>query len=1111
MADERIKVPGYVKKITYNGNIEYRNFSPDLVGLQLTSEGGTPLFTLGNFNITTNLDPKLDKTFLSKQFSDFVTLDGLNLTVSQTDTLLNNNAKVFLNIDKSKLSYYATFGSLTEFIRVALENIIINWPASILMHPIKVLSTGEQLVGNTFENYSYNEINNIGSFKIPTNFITNRYNINYLTNGDISGTFNESNTLRNMVSDYKSYALLLNGVEYNVVGFTGTTSNINNYIYFEVENNPFTATSGNMTYHIKPKNVVCDEFFNNLDEFEYYLLNRQSYPIYTATFKYPLRTDFGVLLYTEKTITWPTTDGYNLDYETTEYQDYATTLFELSNDNDLINTNIMARFLVSESITGFDTLPYFLSDEDQDTSGGKVNKLLNIYGNSFDEINRYVEGLSFANTVSYNKLDNTPDVYLKNIARVMGWELIEPIITNNLLTDYVQTTQSSFSGESVSLTPVEADVELWRRLILNTPWLWKSKGTRKGVEFLLRFIGTPNGLITFNEYVYKVDKPIDIELFKTVLELNSLDSDLSNYPIDTDGYPRFLENSDDMYFQGNGLWYRETSGVNSILDITSGNNPHVGPYDGGNKYFNQLRTLIPDFTPVTITSSTTTTTSEDLFTNYNTGEITDYTGELYVDVEHENGLELSDCFTYVAEIITDPKPESIINDCGCEVNSVYDESLSICIERKQTTPQRDCDFTVKLSEEAGYYIFTANYNDSEGNNTSNSYETLFVNRECCSGVLTGGLGLPIYNDAYVGDLPTSQTDPLIQSGYACCKAETKCSCHIARDWVITPEPTILNGEKYIQFITLGGLGNPVLVGTDPTICPPEWTSNISNITDPNTGLIGIGCKLTADGLSNYQVLYDAYQIKLVTDTGCTFGFPPIPTDPIDPIDPIDPSLTCVAPTLLTIIPNLINNDLAITWDMNVFACNGGQSIVAQYSLDNISWVDLPINGQPNLNNGIATVSNISFVGLGLVYFRIIVQYQIGLLCLPPYLDCYQTSNVVNVEFGATLPVFQEAPILMTSAFISGDLGINPFDINSQIYNLCQNPITGLRKINGLNTSQKLFTVGDFILHQDNTPFVGNNRWRAFMYQEQPSVKYICRISNIGRIEEVAWFNCNQIP
>ena len=55
---DRIKVAGYARRVFFNDNIEYRNFSPDLVGLQLTSDGGTPLFTMGNFSVEVNLEPK---------------------------------------------------------------------------------------------------------------------------------------------------------------------------------------------------------------------------------------------------------------------------------------------------------------------------------------------------------------------------------------------------------------------------------------------------------------------------------------------------------------------------------------------------------------------------------------------------------------------------------------------------------------------------------------------------------------------------------------------------------------------------------------------------------------------------------------------------------------------------------------------------------------------------------------------------------------------------------------------------------------------------------------------------------------------------------------------
>jgi hypothetical protein len=45
---KKIKVPGYSKITKYNRDIEYSEYSPDLVGLQLTNNGGNTLFTIGN-------------------------------------------------------------------------------------------------------------------------------------------------------------------------------------------------------------------------------------------------------------------------------------------------------------------------------------------------------------------------------------------------------------------------------------------------------------------------------------------------------------------------------------------------------------------------------------------------------------------------------------------------------------------------------------------------------------------------------------------------------------------------------------------------------------------------------------------------------------------------------------------------------------------------------------------------------------------------------------------------------------------------------------------------------------------------------------------------------
>jgi len=91
------------------------------------------------------------------------------------------------------------------------------------------------------------------------------------------------------------------------------------------------------------------------------------------------------------------------------------------------------------------------------------------------------------------------------------------------------------------------------------------------------------------------------------------------------------------------------------MDVTSGNNPHLGPYDGGYAYINQFRTLIPNFSSVTISSETITTNSTNLFTNYNRGTMTAYSGNTYVDVLTDDGVDFTNCYVVTPSIILDPK------------------------------------------------------------------------------------------------------------------------------------------------------------------------------------------------------------------------------------------------------------------------------------------------------------------------------------------------------------------------------------------------------------------------------------------------------------------------
>lgn len=721
MAD-KVKVVGYAQRVFYDNGIEYRNFSDDLVGNQFTSNGGNTLFTSANFNITSTLDTKPSKIFLTNKFSPFMSLCDISADAA-TISFLNDTGNIKLNLDKSNLCYYAYFGSLTEFIRVSLEDIIIKWPASIYVRDIDPNSS---ITGYTVEDYEYDFINDKSSFKVEISRLTNKFNINHKVNGSLLNTYNEENPLRNLTVNYADYVIANETGDYSIIDFTGNTNDTNDYLWFTCSGNAFSgATASTENYHVRPKNTKIEEFFATLPDFESNLLNRFTYPKYKSEYSFNIESDTGAIYRTSKEVIWPVTDGYNIDFDTTDYVTFVTSLLQIGEASDGTKTDLITRFLTAESISDFDTLPN-CEGEVEETAGQKMNKTLKIYGREYDEIKKYIDGIAFSNTVTYDKKDNTPDAYLKGIARVLGWELVSSVLENDLLKDFLTPKDTSYSGHARGYTAAEAEIELWRRLILNTPWIWKSKGTRKVVEFFFNFIGTPNGLVAFNEYIYKVRKPLDIELFKDILFEIYGDTSLEGLNIDSEGYPRVFPDNPEMYFQKAGLWYRQTAGPAANIDILDGNNPHIGPYDGGQAYIDQFGCLIPDFTAVTIHNETISTSETNIFTNYNSGLVNNHPEtEVWADLVNLDNISLSACYEMTAEFIEDPKPTTEVTDCGCETGE-GDDAIRINVKKLDgevsvTPTPVDCGYTGITLDEGGYVIFSY----------PNGKQGFLISQECC--------------------------------------------------------------------------------------------------------------------------------------------------------------------------------------------------------------------------------------------------------------------------------------------------------------------------------------------------------------------------------------------
>jgi len=781
-----IRVPGYTQKITYNGNIEYRPWSEDLVGNQQTTRTNgdiqkTSIFTLNNFQIESGATERVVIANNNKQFSDFFSLSTLTFNeefASNSKQILEKNTKLTLNVDYRDLAKLSYFGSATEYIRVTLENIILNWPASLY---VKIYNNTNGVY--SLNDYNYNPLTDVTSFTVNLSSIDNKFDIILNKNGDVLNSYNQENKLRNLAISYKNYVISYEGKEYDILGFEGSTPDVNNMIYLEVSGSPFgvsATTMSNYNFHIKPNKLKCDEFFNGLGIFEKNLLNRKITPLYTATFKYRVKTKENVIINGTRNLTWPTSDGYNLDFNNDYYVSYINVLLELATQSDNNFSDLMTRFLVSESISSFDTLPQ-IDGSFLETEAQKMRKVLRIYGREYDEVKLWIDGIKKSNTITYDKYDNAPDQIVKDLAYTMGWDLTNSFSNDNLIKELITPKDSTYSGHSIGFTPQEAEIEMWRRLILNSSFLFKSKGSRKAIEFLMRFVGAPKGLIDLNEYVYKVKNKIDMDLFYAVLERLQFEPDLNLYNIDSEGYPKLSNNNTDSYFQSKGGWYRQTYGVDSNDHYLNGNNPHLGPYDGGKNYFDQLNNVmgvdVNTFQPFTITNTTYITGSTNLFYNYNRGKMNNYSGNLYVDVVNKNNGSIANCVIPQVYISQDPYPTAEQTACGCDCIG-DDDMLSVCLKKNEQ--KYDCNFELSSKrfaesnpEDMQSYPYIFIYNKKIKNRSGayfGTYETIFREQECCK--LDGGTPYLYekYNIEYSRDNKAFLTIPL-NTGYVCLKSE----------------------------------------------------------------------------------------------------------------------------------------------------------------------------------------------------------------------------------------------------------------------------------------------------------------------------------------------------
>jgi len=599
------------------------SFSPDLVGFQVVEGGG---LTQGNFEFTTSVVEKVNRTFDNGVFSTPYTLENLQIeSIEESKKLQAKEYGVYPNYDISNVTNFSLYGSLQKRFSASVNKIINFFPAAIQVDRLYT----DYTTANTATNISYDAIDDETTFEIDVTRIKNPLDIDYSVNSDRNIQLRPMavHPIRNMSRNYLKYSLFIGTgeTEYKLSDFVASQSLSAGTITVTVQGNPLTGTTTTESLLLRPNKYETEVIFSqDFDEVEQFLLNRLVSPKYTATFSVPREDNSGKFYNSAEKATWPIYGLWNIDIVTEKFTVYLEKLNDIAIAMDSFRTNLISRFLISGTLKEFDT-------GDQ-----KLEKVLQIYGRSFDETKKFIDGLAYINSVNYLPKNDIPSELLKNLAQTLGFDANNSPITNeDFLTSIFGTkNQSIYPGQTRDKTPRELNYEYYRKIIINSGYLYKTKGTRQSIEFLMRMVGAPKALIEFNETIYMADGPINIQEFNeeynslsggTKLEIlpvldpsttykikgvtftaftptsqtSFVDTNRNDYPIDSEGYPTNPTFTNNYFFEMGSGWYEQTPKHRSpqkldlVNSVFTGQNPNIQtelePYTYGEKYFDRYR------------------------------------------------------------------------------------------------------------------------------------------------------------------------------------------------------------------------------------------------------------------------------------------------------------------------------------------------------------------------------------------------------------------------------------------------------------------------------------------------------------------------------------------
>ena len=564
------------------------------------------LFSESNFKYRIRTEKNEKKRHIRGEYvkpdgseDDFWTLEDLSAT---TET---EESKIVLKPNYTSLKDFAYYGSAVELIKATVNDIIQRFPGGIMNYPAEIKDIAPKV--------------KIGDKEYT--LLSNEFEIDCWTGGETIASADVKNPMRVLAASYMHYkdgdTELTSPPTFSSVStcpnsIIGNVS-INNKtfpVYMDAEGKKYLLDNGS-EIDLKPKQEIIDAFWDSLDDFERVLLNRDTTPIYKATFETPYSDETGYY-YKNKSYIWPTIDGFTPDISTGNFQGYLASLVNLATFHDEYDSDNIWRMMTHESIKNLNWT--FTSEKDgmdvdmSDIDSEGIGAMIRIYGRQFDDIKRYADNIKMSNSVSYDEKNNMPDYFLSDTVENDGWEAQNT-------TPFVGESTDSLSGYTSGKTSAFVNSSFLRRLALSSDYIQSMKGTRRGIETILGLFGyiatsaetSTKGEFSIKEYVAIISSALP---YTEAYTIRTMGGDYVNVDEETNfmkGYPVAVvkpatsgESTESsyylvpwydknqaydypFYFQGNGGWGKRAQKIlsngklltNDLVDIYGETQPYM--------------------------------------------------------------------------------------------------------------------------------------------------------------------------------------------------------------------------------------------------------------------------------------------------------------------------------------------------------------------------------------------------------------------------------------------------------------------------------------------------------------------------------------------------------